>query len=81
MEVLGPVPYARAVKKIGNEMDLALVDLKGVLSLADIDCVSWKGIGKPLAEEILQMTFDSCDRLLALHSDHEKVHAFVGSIT
>ncbi|KAE9447565.1 hypothetical protein C3L33_20527, partial [Rhododendron williamsianum] len=46
-------PYARAVKKIGNEMDLALVDLKEVLSLADIGCVSWKGIGKPLPEEIL----------------------------
>ncbi|KAF7142984.1 hypothetical protein RHSIM_Rhsim05G0226000 [Rhododendron simsii] len=36
MEVLSPVPYARVVKKIGNEMDLALVDLKEVLSLADI---------------------------------------------
>ncbi|KAG5550678.1 hypothetical protein RHGRI_015584 [Rhododendron griersonianum] len=55
MEVLGPVPYARAVKKIGNEMDLALVDLKEVLSLADIGYVSWKGIGKPLLEEILEV--------------------------
>ncbi|XP_058214685.1 U4/U6 small nuclear ribonucleoprotein Prp31 homolog [Rhododendron vialii] len=80
MEVLGPTPYARAVKKIGNEMDLALVDLKEVLSLADIGRVSWKGIGKPLPEEILQKTFDACDPLLALHSDYEKVHAFVGCI-
>ncbi|KAI8557154.1 hypothetical protein RHMOL_Rhmol05G0313200 [Rhododendron molle] len=80
MEVLGPAPYERAVKKIGNKMDLALVDLKEVLSLADIGRVSWKGIGKPLAEEILQKTFGACDRLLALPSDYEKVHAFVGRI-
>ncbi|XP_058215071.1 U4/U6 small nuclear ribonucleoprotein Prp31 homolog [Rhododendron vialii] len=85
MEVLGPAPYAQAVKKIGNKMDLAraveIVDLKDVLTPADIGCVSWKGIGKPLPEEILQKIFDACDRLLALHLDYEKVHAFVGSIT
>ncbi|KAF7144332.1 hypothetical protein RHSIM_Rhsim05G0226100 [Rhododendron simsii] len=39
MEVLSPAPYARAVKKVGNEMDLALVDLKEVLSLPDIGCL------------------------------------------
>ena len=35
-----PIDYARVVKKIGNEMDLTLVDLEGLLPSAVIMVVS-----------------------------------------
>lgn len=52
-----PIDYARVVKKIGNEMDLTLVDLEGLLPSAIIMVVSVTASttsGKPLPEDVLQ---------------------------
>ena len=54
-----PIDYAHVVKKIGNEMDLTLVDLEGLLPSAIIMVVSVTASttsGKPLPEEILSKT-------------------------
>ncbi|XP_059648999.1 U4/U6 small nuclear ribonucleoprotein Prp31 homolog [Cornus florida] len=75
-----PIDYARVVKKIGNEMDLTLVDLEGILPSAIIMVVSITASttsGKPLPEEVLQKTVDACDRALALDSAKKKVLDFV----
>lgn len=77
-----PIDYARVVKKIGNEVDLTLVDLEGLLPSAVIMVVSVTAsttTGKPLPEEILQKTIDACDRALALDSAKKMVLNFVES--
>uniref|UniRef100_A0A2P2KA19 Nop domain-containing protein n=2 Tax=Rhizophora mucronata TaxID=61149 RepID=A0A2P2KA19_RHIMU len=77
-----PIDYARVVKKIGNEMDLTLVDLEGLLPSAIIMVVSVTASttsGKPLPDEVLQKTIDACDRALALDSAKKKVFDFVES--
>eukprot|EP00249_Psilotum_nudum_P017496 c26351_g1_i3 orf=582-2063(-) len=80
--VLHPIDYARVVKKIGNEMDLTLVDLEGLLPSATIMVVSVTAsttTGKPLSEENLQKTLDACDRALALDEAKKKVLEYVES--
>lgn len=80
--VLHPIDYARVVKKIGNEMDLTLVDLEGLLPSATIMVVSVTAsttTGKPLSEENLQKTLDACERALALDDAKKKVLEFVES--
>ncbi|KAK6160182.1 hypothetical protein DH2020_003563 [Rehmannia glutinosa] len=77
-----PIDYARVVKKIGNEVDLTLVDLEGLLPSAIIMVVSVTASttsGKPLPEDVLQKTVDACDRALALDSAKKKVLDFVES--
>lgn len=77
-----PIDYARVVKKIGNEVDLTLVDLEGLLPSAIIMVVSVTASttsGKPLSEENLQKTLDACDRALALDVAKKKVLDFVES--
>ncbi|ESQ29468.1 hypothetical protein EUTSA_v10023432mg [Eutrema salsugineum] len=77
-----PIDYARVVKKIGNETDLTLVDLKGLLPSAIIMTVSVTASttkGNPLPEDILQKTMDACDRALDLDSARKKVLDFVES--
>ncbi|PNX76911.1 U4/U6 small nuclear ribonucleoprotein Prp31-like, partial [Trifolium pratense] len=77
-----PIDYARVVKKIGNEMDLTLVDLEGLLPSAIIMVVSVTASttsGKPLPEEVLSKTIEACDRALDLDSAKKKVLDFVES--
>ncbi|CAL9041673.1 unnamed protein product [Musa banksii] len=77
-----PIDYARVVKKIGNEMDLTLVDLEGLLPSAIIMVVSVTASttsGQPLSEENLQKSIDACDRALALDLAKKKVLDFVES--
>ncbi|BBH03077.1 pre-mRNA processing ribonucleoprotein binding region-containing protein [Prunus dulcis] len=77
-----PIDYARVVKKIGNEMDVTLVDLEGLLPSAIIMVVSVTASttsGKPLPEEVLTKTNEACDRALALDSAKKKVLDFVES--
>lgn len=77
-----PIDYARVVKKIGNEMDVTLVDLEGLLPSAIIMVVSVTASttsGKPLPEEILQKTIEACDRALSLDTAKKKVLDFVES--
>jgi len=77
-----PIDYARVVKKIGNEMDLTLVDLEGLLPSAIIMVVSVTAsttTGKPLPEDLLKKTIEACDRALDLDSARNKVLDFVES--
>ncbi|KAL5197789.1 hypothetical protein ABZP36_001301 [Zizania latifolia] len=63
-----PIDYARVVKKIGNEMDLTLVDLEGLLPSAIIMIVS------NLAKAI-----EACDKAFTLDAAKKKVLDFVES--
>lgn len=77
-----PVDYAQIVKKIGNEMDLTLVNLEELLPSAVIMVVSITAStadGKPLPEEVLHKTLDACDRVLSLDSAKKKIIDFVES--
>ncbi|RAL53259.1 unnamed protein product [Cuscuta campestris] len=77
-----PIDYARVVKKIGNEMDLTLVDLEGLLPSAIIMVVSVTASttnGKPLPEDVLQKTIEACDRAFALDLAKKEVLDFVES--
>ncbi|KAL8161583.1 hypothetical protein V2J09_013072 [Rumex salicifolius] len=77
-----PIDYARVVKKIGNETDLTLVDLEGLLPSAIIMVISVTASttsGKPLPEEVLEKTIEACDRALTLDSAKKKVLDFVES--
>lgn len=78
-----PIDYARVVKKIGNEVDLTLVDLEGLLPSAIIMVVSVTASttsGKPLPEDVLQKTIEACDRAIELDSAMKNVLDFVESI-
>ncbi|KAK4788730.1 hypothetical protein SAY86_020049 [Trapa natans] len=80
--VLHPIDYARVVKRIGNEMDLTLIDLEGLLPAATIMVVSVTASttsGKPLPEDVLNKTVEACDRALVLDSSKKKVLDFVES--
>ncbi|KAL5215885.1 hypothetical protein ABZP36_007286 [Zizania latifolia] len=77
-----PIDYARVVKKIGNEMDLTLVDLEGLLPSAIIMVISVTASttsGKLLSEENLVKTIEACDRALTLDAAKKKVLEFVES--
>lgn len=67
-----PVGYARVVKRIGNEMDLTLVDLEGLVPSATIIAASTTS-DKPLPEEVLRKTIDACNRAHALDSSKKRV--------
>eukprot|EP00850_Spirogloea_muscicola_P013873 SM000096S24902 [mRNA] locus=s96:479955:482667:+ [translate_table: standard] len=78
--VLHPVDYARVVRAIGNETDLTLVDLEGLLPSATIMVVSVTASttsGKPLAPEALAKALAACDRALALDEARRRLLAFV----
>ncbi|KAF6136967.1 hypothetical protein GIB67_030731 [Kingdonia uniflora] len=66
-----PIDYAAVVKKIGNKIDLTLVDLEGLLPSAMIMVVSVIASttsGRPLLEETLEKTIDACNLALPLES-------------
>ncbi|XP_018624350.1 U4/U6 small nuclear ribonucleoprotein Prp31 homolog [Nicotiana tomentosiformis] len=76
------IDYARVVKKIGNEMDVARVDLAGLLISVNIMvvCITASTTnGKPLPEDVLQKTLEACDRAIALDSAKKKVFDFLES--
>ncbi|KAL8123232.1 hypothetical protein AgCh_011267 [Apium graveolens] len=77
-----PIDYARVVKKIGNQIDLTLVDLQGLLPSAIIMVVSVVASttsGKPLVAEDMRKTGEACDRAIALDLEKKKVLDFVES--
>ncbi|KAF9598635.1 hypothetical protein IFM89_028304 [Coptis chinensis] len=77
-----PIDYARVLKKIGNETDLTLVDLQGILPSATIMVISITASttrGKLLTEENLNKTIDACDRVLDLNFAKNKVLDFFES--
>ncbi|CAD5316827.1 unnamed protein product [Arabidopsis thaliana] len=70
-----PIDYARVVKRIGNEMDLKLVDLEGLLPSAMIMVLLVTALttkGNQLPEDVLLKTIDACDRALDLDSARKK---------
>ncbi|KAG1662685.1 hypothetical protein FOA52_014611 [Chlamydomonas sp. UWO 241] len=77
-----PVDYARVVKRIGNEMDLTLVDLDDMLPAATVMVVTVTGTttsGKALSAENLQKVEDGCEMALKLDEDKRLVLKFVES--
>ncbi|KAF3681988.1 putative aldehyde dehydrogenase family 2 member B7, mitochondrial-like [Capsicum annuum] len=76
------IDYARVVKKIGNAMDITLVDLQGLLPSAIIMvvCVTASTTnGKPLPQDVLHKTMEACERAFSLDSFKKKVIEFVES--
>ncbi|EFH65032.1 hypothetical protein ARALYDRAFT_339268 [Arabidopsis lyrata subsp. lyrata] len=70
-----PIDYVRVVKRIGNEMDLTLVDLEGLLPSAMIMVVSVTASttkGNQLPKDVLLKTIDACNRALDLDSARKK---------
>ncbi|CAN6246238.1 unnamed protein product [Urochloa humidicola] len=77
-----PIDYARVVQKIGNEMDLTLVDLKGILPSADVMWITMAESttgGEPLSEENLVKTIEACNRTLNLDATKKKILDFLKS--
>ncbi|KAL6635065.1 hypothetical protein ACP70R_027736 [Stipagrostis hirtigluma subsp. patula] len=77
-----PIDYARVVQKIGNEMNLALVDFRGILPSADILWITMADSttsGEPLSEDNLVKTIEACDRALNLDAAKKKILKFLES--
>eukprot|EP00897_Mesotaenium_endlicherianum_P003999 jgi/Mesen1/3627/ME000020S03163 len=80
--VLHPIDYARVVSAIGNEMDLTLVDLEGLLPSATIMVVSVTASttnGRPLDDDSLARVREACARSLDLDASKKRLLAFVES--
>jgi len=76
------IDYIRAVKRIGNEMDLTLVKLGDILSNSLVMIVSVSSSttpGKPLSESDLAECFRGCDEVLKLEADKSMLMKFVES--
>ncbi|KAL9245860.1 hypothetical protein vseg_019462 [Gypsophila vaccaria] len=78
--VPNPIEYARVVEKIGNETDLTLVDLKGILGPSIIMAVCLTApttSGKALTDDVLQKTVEACWGAIELDSARENVLGIV----
>mmetsp|Transcript_9641 Transcript_9641/g.18075 ORF Transcript_9641/g.18075 Transcript_9641/m.18075 type:complete len:490 (-) Transcript_9641:177-1646(-) len=78
--VMHPIDYARVVKTIGNEMDMTVVNLDGLLPSATIMVVSVTGSttnGKELDEENLAKVLEACDQALELDESKKELLEFV----
>mmetsp|Transcript_17413 Transcript_17413/g.52333 ORF Transcript_17413/g.52333 Transcript_17413/m.52333 type:complete len:495 (-) Transcript_17413:164-1648(-) len=77
-----PVDYARVVKRIGNEMDLTLVNLDDILPAATVMVVTVTGTttsGKPLSQENLAKVLSGCEMAMQLDEAKRLVLSFVES--
>ncbi|MEW5309984.1 MAG: hypothetical protein WDW38_001821 [Sanguina aurantia] len=77
-----PIDYARVVTRIGNEMDLTLVNLDDLLPAATIMVVTVTATttsGKALSEENLQKTVAGAGMALELDEDKKTILEFVES--
>ncbi|KAJ3026940.1 UNVERIFIED_CONTAM: U4/U6 small nuclear ribonucleoprotein Prp31 [Siphonaria sp. JEL0065] len=84
LETLVPnaLDYARAVKAIGNEMDVAKLDLKSLLpaSVVMIITVTASGTnGKPLDQDQLNVVLEACDMALELENVKRTILEYVES--
>ncbi|CAK4612299.1 hypothetical protein LEN26_009148 [Aphanomyces euteiches] len=80
--VPSPLDYARVVQRIGNEMDMTLVDLSTLLPSATVMGVSVTGSttsGKPLSPSDLAIVQETCTELLELDAEKTLVLRFVES--
>ena len=76
------IDYMRTVKRIGNEMDMTLVELGDLLSSATVMVVSVTGSttsGQPLSPSDLDECNKGCDEILQLDSDKALILKYVES--
>ncbi|RUP45068.1 hypothetical protein BC936DRAFT_148653 [Jimgerdemannia flammicorona] len=80
--VLNPLDYARAVKAIGEEMDITRVDLRPILPSATIMVVTVTGSttnGRVLTNREWQITEEACDLALELDGARRTIIDYVES--
>ncbi|CAG8647296.1 17579_t:CDS:10 [Acaulospora morrowiae] len=80
--VLNPLDYTRAVKAIGNEMDLTKIDLRSILPSATVMVVTVTGSttnGQSLTEEESKIVSDACDMALELDAAKRTILEYVES--
>lgn len=76
------IDYVKTILRIGNEMDMTLVELNDLLPAATVMVVSVTGSttsGQPLSEKDLNDCFDSCHELLQLDQDKSLILQYVQS--
>lgn len=80
--ITNKIDYIKTVKRIGNEMDLTLVNLGDILSNSLVMIVSVSASttpGSPLSETELNECFRGCDEILKLDNDKRVLMQFVES--
>ncbi|KAL1920468.1 uncharacterized protein VTP21DRAFT_845 [Calcarisporiella thermophila] len=80
--VTNPIEYARTVRAIKNESDLASIDLHSILPPSTVMIVSVTATttnGIPLSEEQLKIVIEACDMLLALDAAKQMIMEYVAS--
>ncbi|PWA90368.1 Nop domain-containing protein [Artemisia annua] len=69
------------LKKIGNEVDLTLVDLEGILPSDTINIMALSfsptSLRLLLPEDVLEKTIEACDRAILLDASKKKVLTYV----
>ena len=76
------IEYVKTVLRIGNEMDMTLLDLNDLLPAASVMVVSVTGSttsGQPLSEQDLQDCFKGCQEILQLDQDKSLILQYVQS--
>ena len=76
------IDYIQTVKRIGNEMDMTMVELGDLLPSATVMIVSVTGSttsGQPLSPEDLSECFKGCEEVMGLNTDKAVVLRFVES--
>ncbi|KAJ3260131.1 U4/U6-U5 snRNP complex subunit prp31 [Boothiomyces macroporosus] len=80
--ILNPITYAKAVKIIGNNMDLTKVDLKSILSSHDVMAVTVTATttaGSPISQEELELIYTACDTALEMDIQQKTLLEYVAS--
>jgi U4/U6 small nuclear ribonucleoprotein PRP31 len=76
------IDYIQTVKRIGNEMDMTMVELSDLLPSATVMIVSVTGSttsGQPLSPEDLSECYKGCEEVLSLNADKAAILRFVES--
>jgi U4/U6 small nuclear ribonucleoprotein PRP31 len=76
------IDYVKTVLRIGNEMDMTLIELNDLLPAASVMVVSVTGSttsGQPLSEQDLQDCFHGCHEILQLDQDKSLILQYVQS--
>ncbi|KAJ3091894.1 U4/U6-U5 snRNP complex subunit prp31 [Quaeritorhiza haematococci] len=82
--ILNPLDYARAVKAIGNEMDLTRVDLKATCGLPQatvmiVTVTATRTNGRPLTDQELAIVIEACNMAVELEALRKKFMEYVES--
>ena len=81
LQVHHPVDYARVVSRIGNEMDLTLVELEDLLPAATVMVVTVTATttsGQPLSPALLDKVIQGCAMAFQLDEDKQQVRDGLG---